>query len=211
MSTTGKAVAIASGKRGVLVSGKAAVYNVDGQCAACCIEFLQRWSFTDQGLIDGGQNGAYRAYDDPADVPASPWSILNNGRSLRLDWEDDNNCRYHNPYTQHATATCEIIVPRDTLMTVAWSGMGETQDPNYELMSLYVDGGLVGSAHAPGGKLGCAGGMAPVVSNPPPPQQVLLTTGPHTLHIDATTNDPLYHFGAWYRFDLTFEEVPPAP
>jgi len=31
------------------------------------------------------------------------------------------------------------------------------------------------------------------------------------LHIDATTNDPLYHFGAWYRFDLTFEEVPPAP
>lgn len=95
-------------------------------------------------------------------------------------------------------------------MTVAWSGMGETQDPNYELMSLYVDGLLVGSAHAPGGQQGCAG-MGPVVSNPPPPQQVLLTAGPHTLHIDATTNDPLYHFGAWYRFDLIFEEVPPAP
>jgi len=50
--------------------------------------------------------------------------------------------------------------------------------------------------------------MAPVVSNPPPPQQVTLTPGTHTLFIDATTNDPLYHFGAWYRFDLTFAEAP---
>ena len=41
-----------------------------------------------------------------------------------------------------------------------------------------------------------------------PPQQVTLQPGTHTLFIDATTNDPLYHFGAWYRFDLTFEEAP---
>lgn len=25
-----------------------------------------------------------------------------------------------------------------------------------------------------------------------------------SLFIDTTTNDPLYHVGAWYRFDLTF-------
>lgn len=207
MSTSGKAVAISSGKRGVLSSGKAAVFDAEGKCAACCIEFTQRWSFTDSGFIDGGQDGAFRAYDDPADVPASPWSILNGGLGLRLDWEDDTNCRSHNPYTQYATATCEFTVPQAMIMTVNWSGMGETQDPNYELMSLYVDGGLVGSAHAPGGQQGCAG-MGPVVSNPPPPQQVLLTAGPHVLFIDATTNDPLYHFGAWYRFDLTFAPAP---
>lgn len=208
MSTSGKAVAISSGKRGVLVDGKAAIFDAEGKCAACCIEFTQRWSFTDSGFIDGSQNGAYRAYDDPDDVPASPWTILNDGLGLRLDWEDDQNCMGHNPYTQYATATCEITVPQAMIMTVNWSGMGETQDPNYELMSLYVDGGLVGSAHAPGGQLGCAGGMAPVVSNPPPPQQVLLAPGPHVLFIDATTNDPLYHFGAWYRFDLTFAPAP---
>jgi len=204
----GKSVVVEGGKRGVLISGKSAVYNADESCPACCIEFSQTWSFTDVGFIDGGQNGAYRAYDDPNDVPASPWTILNGGLGLRLDWEDDKNCRNHNYNTQTATATAEIIVPQDTIMTVTWSGMGETQDPNYELMSLYVDGGLVGSAHAPGGKLGCAGGMAPVVSNPAPPQQVTLTPGTHTLFIDATTNDPLYHFGAWYRFDLTFEAAP---
>ncbi|HPD17384.1 MAG TPA: hypothetical protein PLE19_20800 [Planctomycetota bacterium] len=208
MSTSGKAVAISSGKRGILVGGKAAVFDAEGKCAACCIEFTQEWSFTDDGFIDGGQDGAFRAYDDPDDVPASPWTILNEGLGLRLDWEDDLNCMDHNPYTQSATATCEIVVPRAMVMTVSWSGMGETQDPDFELMSLYVGGNLVGFAHAPGGKLGCAGGMAPVVSNPPPPQQVLLEPGPHVLFIDATTNDPLYHFGAWYRFDLSFEEAP---
>jgi len=203
----GKSVVVSGGKRGVLLGGKSAVYNAEETCPACCIEFTQQWSFTDSGFIDGGQNGAYRAYDDPADVPASPWAILNNGLGLRLDWEDDQNCRSHNPYTQYATATCQITVPKAMIMTVNWSGMGETQDPNYELMSLYVNGNLVGSAHAPGGQQGCSP-MGPVISNPPPPQQVLLNPGPHTLYISATTNDPLYHFDAWYRFDLTFELAP---
>jgi len=75
---------------------------------------------------------------------------LGGGLGLRLDWEDDKNWMSHNPNTQTATAIAEIVVLRDTFMTVAWSGMGETQDPNYELMSLYVDGNLVGSAHATG-------------------------------------------------------------
>ena len=44
----------------------------------------------------------------------------------------------------------------------------------------------------------------PVVSDdPPPPQQVILEPGPHTLFIDASTNDLLYHFEAWYQFALT--------
>ena len=170
----------------------------------CCVSFSQAWTFTDVGFIDGGQDGAFRAYADPGDVPASPWTILSDGLGLRLDWEDDRNCRDHNPNTQSATATCEIVVPRPLVMTVTWSGVGETEASNFELMSLHVNGDLVGSAHAPGGNLSCGGGMGPVVSDPAPPQQVTLEPGTHTLFIDATTNDPLYHFGAWYRFDLTF-------
>ena len=104
----------------------------------------------------------------------------------------------------------EIIVlpPAGHNWITTWSGEGETQAPWYELMSLYVDGNLVGSAHAPGGGLGCDGGMAPVVSDPAPPQQVTLQPGTHPLFIDATTNDPLYHLGAWYRFDLSFADAP---
>ncbi len=107
-------------------------------------------------------------------MPASPWTIQNGGLGLRLDWEDDNNCAGFNPNTQRATATAAIVVPVDTIMTVTWSGVGETEAPNFELMSLSVDGMLVGEAHAPGGNQGC-GPMGPVVSDPPPPQQVMLT------------------------------------
>jgi len=206
MADAGKFVLRENGAFGLLDSGAFSMFNAEGQCPSCCIEFTQAWSFTDQGFIAGGQNGAARAYDDPADVPASPWTILNGGLGLRLDWEDDNNCAGFNPNTQRATATAIITVPVDTIMTVDWSGLGETQAPNFELMSLSVDGALVGSAHAPGGGQGCSP-MGPVVSDPPPPQQVLLTAGEHTLFIDATTNDPLYHFGAFYQFGLSFEEA----
>ena len=206
MAEPGKAVVLESGKMALLDSGGPSVFNTDGQCATCCIEFTQAWSFTDLGFINGGQNGALRSYDDPASVAASPWTILNAGLGLRLDWEDDNNCRNHNPNTQSATATAIITVPVDTIMTVDWSGLGETQAANFELMSLSVDGALVGSANAPGGGQGCAA-MGPVVSNPPPPQQVTLATGQHTLTITATTNDALYHFGAFYQFGLSFTGV----
>ena len=50
--------------------------------------------------------------------------------------------------------------------------------------------------------------MGSVVSDPPPPQQVFLARGIHTLTITASTNDPLYHFGAWYQFDLSFANAP---
>lgn len=73
-------------------------------------------------------------------------------------------------------------------MTISRSGEGETQDPDFELMSLFVNGNRIGSAHAPGGQLSCEGGMGPIVSNPAPSQQVVLQPGVHTLFIDATTN-----------------------
>ena len=210
MDTAGKAVVRPGGKRGVLVGGKAAVYNAEESCPACCIEFTHGWLFTDKGFIDGGQNGARREYHDPADVPASPWSISNNGLSLRLDWEDDWNCKNHNRWKQDAHAWVTIVVPRAMIMTVNWSGMGERNNPNSELMRVWVDDVMVCSAHAPGGGLGCLGGMGPVVSDPPPPQQVTLQPGPHTLRLYTSTVDALFHFGAWYQFDITFDEPPPV-
>lgn len=55
MGAPGKSVVVESGKRGVLLGGKSAVYDAEESCPACCIEFSQIWSFTDQGFIDGGQ------------------------------------------------------------------------------------------------------------------------------------------------------------
>lgn len=52
--------------------------------------------------------------------------------------------------------------------------------------------------------------MAPEAASrlrPAPAQQVLLTAGTHTLTINATTNDALYHFEAFYQFGLSFQAV----
>ena len=168
------------------------------------VKFVKRWQFTDEGFIDGGQNGKPRTYHDPSKVPACPWSISQGGRSLTLKWEDDWNCKKHNKFTQKASANATIMVERPLVMTISWSGMGETQAQGFEIMSLHLNGNLIGSAHAPGGGKGCAGGMASVVSSPPPPQQVSLKKGENIVKIEATTNDPLYHFNAWYRFELSY-------
>ncbi len=169
------------------------------------VKFSQKWEFTDQGFIDGGQKGASRGYLDPSQVSASPWSISRGGRSLRLDWEGDTNCKGHNPYTQNASATAKITVERSLVMSVAWTGLGETQEANFDVMSFYLNGDLVGSAHAPGGGRGCQGGMAAIVSNPPPPQRIQLDPGLNTIKITASTNDAQYHSGAWYSFELSYD------
>jgi alpha-tubulin suppressor-like RCC1 family protein len=186
---------------------------------------LSSWSFTDDGFISGGQNGAHREYMDPSSVPASPWSYRSTDHhSLRLSYENDNNCANYNPYTQSGTAVATVTAQCPIRMYVSWSGQGETQDSNYELMNCYIDGNFVGQAHAPGGGLHCEGGMGPVVSFPPPPQYVdmsphwegtppdeILTVTLHTLSIDSTTNDPLYHTNAYYQFDLTFVPIGSCP
>ena len=105
--------------------------------------------------------------------------------------------------------TTTIRTSTPLIGTVTWEGMGETEDDTYELMSLTLDGVKVGEAHAPGGKLGCAGGMAPVVSSPPPPQRFALSPDvDHQLVIHATTNDEKYHSGAYYQFKLSFAPAP---
>ncbi|HNU73908.1 MAG TPA: 30S ribosomal protein S2, partial [Deltaproteobacteria bacterium] len=53
-----------NGGKVLFVGGQAAMHE---RC--CCVSFSQTWTFTDVGFIDGGQDGAYRAYADPTSVP----------------------------------------------------------------------------------------------------------------------------------------------
>jgi hypothetical protein len=102
-----------------------------------------------------------------------------------LGSDNPDKQRIVNTHVLNGPRTTRVItLPVDTIMTVDWSGVGETQAPNFELMSLSVDDALVGSARAPGNGQGCPP-MGPVVSDPPPPQQVLLTAGEQTLFADA--------------------------
>lgn len=183
-----------------------------GPCS-CCTGSLINWIYTDEGFVLGGQNGAPRSYALPGSVAASPWLIAAAGLSLRCTFENDANCTAqhgppNNPFTQRATATATLTLPVATVMTVAWSGLGERQSPGFDVMNLLVNNVQQASAHAPGGGQGCAP-MGPVVSNPASPVVVMLGVGTNTFLVQTSTQDRLFHYGSYYQFDLTFN--PPIP
>jgi len=191
----------------------------------CGAPVISGWIFTDQGFIAGGQNGAFRAYNNPASVPASPWSFpgtamcstsTTGGLLLRMNFENDANCPAQhgppfNPHTQVATAEAVIAVGCTTRLRVNWCGIGERHQPlHYELMTLHVNDELLADAHSPG-DLGteCEAGMGPAVprsGSPVPPQEKLLSPGLHLVRIRTDTGDPLFHFGAFYEFEFTLRE-----
>lgn len=213
MATPGSTVVRTSGKLGVFPGGQLVAFNTAAECPACCdgdtdIGFAADWLFTDIGFIDGGQVDAFRSYSDPGDATASPWTVQNGGFALRLDWEDDINCAGHNPFSQQATARGTITTPVAVIMTVDWSGIGETRSTGFEQMQIAAAGQFVGSAGSPGGAgdFEC-GPMAPVISDPELPQEVMLTAGDHGIVINAFTNDANYHTGTFYEFALSFREA----
>ena len=201
------------------------------------------WELTDEGFVYGGQDGGYRAYyasrvGVPNAVAESPWCILRNRPSLRLDWENDDNCeashidgRGNNYYEQVATAKTTLVLPAPARLVLAISGMAETEDPQepdftvYERMEINVDDALVATGHSPGGGLGCDGGMAAVVTAPASGVStdeegrpyVDLSAGAHSIYIWASTIDEWYHWrgserlandGAYYQFDMQLIPIP---
>jgi len=165
------------------------------------------WAFTDQGFIAGGQNGAFRAYEDPTSVAASPWSFLSpDKRSFRVSFEDDGvTCSGANQFIQVATAAAAIMVGSPTVMPVSWSGIVEWQNAGYDKMFLYVDDCQVASAESREEGRGCDY-MGPPNSNPGSASvSISLDPGLHLLGITVETVDNRYHVGAYYQFELNLQ------
>lgn len=178
------------------------------------------------GTAGGAPPFATRSYSieqlQDGAVVAPRWSLVNNNPlGLRWDYEDDENCSvgqteafsYWNPYTQTGFARCKVRILSEQYrrMLITWEGMGERQSSSYESMTFRYKKEsapsftTAGTAHAPGGGLGCEGGMGPVVSDPAPPVFIDLEVGEvYDIEIQTSSNDPLYHNGAYYQFTLAF-------
>jgi hypothetical protein len=139
---------------------------------------------------------------------ATPWTISNGNLRIRYDISDSVACGGSCEFTQSGTATATITVGgTDVEMALDFEGIGEKVSPLFELIDFYLDGVKVANAHAPGGGTGCA--MGPVVKeyNVPSPYFLAANTV-HTLFIDFTTDDPLWHKDAFYEVNLSFTEIP---
>ena len=171
------------------------------------------WSLNDTGLMSGpnssneSKNGTTDYWDGLTENSDFGWNISlpdqSNGevsQSLLFKVEDSANCGGNNPNEQKGKATANIQINGDTPITldIQFSGIGEAQSAGYDLIEFSLNGVIIGSGEAPGGGLGCTSDS--VIVNPAEPQ--ILNPGAHSLVIDFTTNDGLYHLDAFYEVNL---------
>ena len=168
---------------------------------------ISGWLFTDQGIIgpDESLSGDFRAYNDPSEVAASPWSFSYSSGTLtlRMDYEDDENCEQHNPNVQKATAESVIAIASncEVRLTADWIGMVEQRNTGYERMWLYLDGIQIAYGESTQGQdQDDCPPMLPVSGD----QEVVLQPGFHVLRVETDTGiDGRYHHNAYYEFNMT--------
>ena len=171
------------------------------------------WTLTDDGLLNGtnssneNNTGITDYWDGSVENADYGWNVTIQNKtensisqSLQFKVEDSANCGGNNSNTQNGTATANIQVTGSEPITLKleFSGIGEAESTGYDLIKFELDGVVIGDGHAPGGGLGCASDSVAV--NPASPKS--LDPGPHTLIIDFTTNDGLYHVDAYYEIKL---------
>jgi hypothetical protein len=164
-------------------------------------DFQLPWQFTDSGALAFGHDGSGRSYTSDAIPPGGLWAVSDNNLTSQVTWENSLNCGGSNPNLQTATATINIKTLIPQKIGLLWDGVGELQASNFDMMQVYINGILIGSAHAAGGGQGCADG--PVVSTENFPDGFDLPAGDHTIFINATTNDGLFHTNSFYKFKFT--------
>ena len=171
------------------------------------------WTLTDDGLLNGtnssneNNTGITDYWDGSVENADYGWNVTiqdktenSISQSLQFKVEDSANCGGNNSNTQYGTATANIQVAGSNPITLEleFSGIGEAQSTGYDKIEFILDDEIIGSGEAPGGGLGCTSDS--VIVNPASPQS--LDPGPHTLIINFTTNDALYHVDAFYEIAL---------
>jgi hypothetical protein len=137
------------------------------------------------------------------------WNVSDSGNTIRFDVQDSANCGGPNGNVQNGTAIATLSAQARFNMTVSLTGLGETQDPGYENMTLRFNGTNIITATSPGGGQGCAAGG--------PVNQTVLVPGPYFLpknsnnsfQLTFSTADPLFHVGCFYQCNLTFTLLDP--
>ncbi len=172
------------------------------------------WTLTDNGLLNGpnssndNNTGVAGYWDGSVENADYGWNITVQEtpdrevtQSLQFKVEDSEDCGGDNPNTQQGTATANIEITGSSpvALELDFSGIGEAQSAGYDLIKFILNGEVIGDGQAPGGGLGCASDS--VLVNPA--DQQTLEPGSHTLVIDFTTNDGMYHVDAYYEIALT--------
>jgi hypothetical protein len=135
------------------------------------------------------------------------WTISNLNQTIRYDVSDSSNCGGTCNVIQTGWAEATITIgPKDTNMSLDFVGIAELHDTDYEKIVFKLDGNQIARATSQDLNRQCD--MGPVikiftVSSP----YLLLAGTTHTLRIDFTTADALYHVNSYYQVNLGFKTV----
>jgi hypothetical protein len=123
------------------------------------------------------------------------------GWVLRISFETSENCGGSNANVQSGYASRRVCLTAPSRLTVRMSGNVETHNAGYELADARVDGGII----CAGGSYGELGQCAMREANAD--GSVDLEAGDHLIELSASTVDELYHSGAYWRYDLSWEPL----
>ncbi len=132
-------------------------------------------------------------------VGGASWS--GGGWSVRISFEDSENCGGPNANTQSGTASRRVCLSTPQRLSIHMTGVVERQDYGYETAEARVNGTPVVSGGSVGEGLGCA--MTTVNAD----GSIDLSVGEHLIELSASMNDPRYHVGAYWQFDFTWEPL----
>jgi hypothetical protein len=121
---------------------------------------------------------------------------------VRISFEDSANCGGSNALTQHGTATRRVCLDVPMRLTIQMVGLVETQNAGFEVAEARVDGQLVASGSSFGEEGGC------VMRETSDQGSIDLAAGEHLIELSASTNDELYHVGAYWEFTFSWELLP---
>ena len=121
--------------------------------------------------------------------------------SVRIGFDDSKNCAGMNANTQSGTASRRVCLSTPQRLTINMTGYVETQNGGFEHAEARVNGQVVASGGSYEEGSGCtmreatASGFSDV------------SAGEHLIELSASTNDRLYHVGAFWEFHFTWEPL----
>jgi hypothetical protein len=161
----------------------------------------------ESGSASGSGSGAEE--DDWNTCPDEDWEFFDEGGawwsgsgwSIRINYEDSTECGGTNFNTQGGSAIRRVCLSRPRRLIVTMTGMVETHRAGYELAYVYVNNLLVawGQSYEENG--GCTMREATASGF------IDLPAGEHLIELWSSTGDELYHVGAYWQFDFSWEPL----
>ena len=145
-------------------------------------------------------------------APGNPqWQLSENGAGgswkagddfIQFDIADDTTCGGSANAIQTGTATITFNTNNVETIVLSMTGVAES---SYEKFDFYLDNALQVSVQASDNSY-CQVSTCKMCNVAMAPQELSLSSGQHTIRIEMSTIDHLYHLNCYFRIDFSIKQ-----